>query len=277
MQEIDELLRNMNALDAWLTAEVSRLLSAVDTWLTQLSDSLTGWLDGLPADLTPSGRLKALIGWLAGLGDLGAGGIAGLVDELLSGSVERLTGYFSLLTGVSFVAGNNLSRLDRQLRIQASGLIDATVGLHLREALTKGLTNAVLARADITGLRLIGGEILGRDGVAFRGLSSTLEEVSLVFVRAWTETAASGLKLTHYYYMGTQIGTTRAFCRDRIGRTYPKAEVEKWADLNWAGRMSGTTRETIFWYLGGYRCRHRLLPVTRRVYDFLNEKQKSNG
>ncbi|ARK13058.1 hypothetical protein A6C57_23465 [Fibrella sp. ES10-3-2-2] len=277
MNEVEKLLAEMDELDTWITVTLADLYDRSRKWLDLLGADLLGWLDSLAADITPSGKLRSLMNWLSGLGDFGIEGVTRWLTDTLGAATQKLVKYFSLLIGKPFTAGANLTRLEKQLELQVTGIVGAQIGLHVRESLTTQLGNAVLARLDVTGLRGIGTDILGKDSPAFRQITNTIEETLLVYVRAWTDTAATGLKLTYWYFMGTQIATTRDFCRQRLGRTFPKAEVESWADLTWSGKMVGTTKETIFWYLGGYRCRHRLLPVTKRVYDFLNDKQKSNA
>lgn len=86
------------------------------------------------------------------------------------------------------------------------------------------------------------------------------------FSRTYTNQVAEGLGLEHYFYSGTEIKTTRNFCEDRIGKYYTKVEIESWASKRWDGKKKGTTKDTIFNYLGGYGCRHKLVPVSERMY-----------
>lgn len=72
---------------------------------------------------------------------------------------------------------------------------------------------------------------------------------------------AKDLGLTHYKYIGGVIQTSRDFCIERDGGVYTKDEVEGWADEDWDGKIPGTNEETIFSYVGGYNCRHSLIPI----------------
>lgn len=57
-----------------------------------------------------------------------------------------------------------------------------------------------------------------------------------------------------FMYSGPLDGMTRGFCRKRLGKTFTKAETEKFGEENESG-LDG------FVSPGGYNCRHRLIPV----------------
>lgn len=83
------------------------------------------------------------------------------------------------------------------------------------------------------------------------------------------------LGLEWYLYTGGEIKTTRAFCRERDGGYYHRAELELWGEgektegfatpdknKTWEGRAKGTNKKTIFGYLGGYNCGHTVNPIS---------------
>jgi hypothetical protein len=82
-----------------------------------------------------------------------------------------------------------------------------------------------------------------------------------VYERTATSVAAEAVGAEFFLYQGRPIDTTRPFCRDRSNKYYHKREIAGWADEDWNGKMAGTTSATIFQYLGGYNCRHVLVPV----------------
>lgn len=78
---------------------------------------------------------------------------------------------------------------------------------------------------------------------------------------------AEDLDLEHYFYRGTKIETTRAFCNVRAGKYFTKKEIQEWASLNWDGKKAGTNKDNIFVMRGGWSCRHMFIPVSKAVYD----------
>ncbi|MCV6900959.1 hypothetical protein OE165_28405, partial [Escherichia coli] len=72
------------------------------------------------------------------------------------------------------------------------------------------------------------------------------------FDRTVQNTVAADLGLTFALYSGTEIKTSRIFCKKRKGRIFSKAVIESWNSDLWDGKIIGTdVKET----LGGYGCR----------------------
>lgn len=109
-----------------------------------------------------------------------------------------------------------------------------------------------------------------------RYIKQTTNDAVMTFNREYIQTVSGDLNLKHYRYQGTIIEDSRPFCKARSGKVYTKQQVEKWADLGkWDGRMSGTTKTTIFSYCGGYNCRHTLFPISEKRYKEAKEAEKS--
>ena len=81
-----------------------------------------------------------------------------------------------------------------------------------------------------------------------------------IYNRNYTQIIANDLEVKYFEYFGQTIRDTRDFCKQRVGRTYSKAEIESWANLSWQGKNPNTDKTTIFSYLGGYSCIHSLIP-----------------
>ena len=77
------------------------------------------------------------------------------------------------------------------------------------------------------------------------------------------------LNIEYYYYAGTRMKTSRQFCISRYGKVYTKKEVQNWAELTWQGKVPGTDKSSIFYYRGGYNCRHTLRPISKTLYNKL--------
>lgn len=90
-----------------------------------------------------------------------------------------------------------------------------------------------------------------------------------IYERSATQTIADQVGIEIFMYQGRNIDTTRPFCKERSGHAWHRKEIEKWADLEWAGKVDGTDAQTIFVYLGGWygnraSCRHVLVPIAVR-------------
>lgn len=79
--------------------------------------------------------------------------------------------------------------------------------------------------------------------------------------RAYTNSIAKEIDAEWYRYVGGLLDDSRDFCVHRNNNYYHKKEVEGWADENWQGKSIETDASTIFIWLGGYNCKHSLIPV----------------
>ena len=110
-------------------------------------------------------------------------------------------------------------------------------------------------------------EILSENGKPIKYLTTYTSDALYQFTRAYTNEVTKSLGAQYFYYMGTKIKTTRTFCDVRAGKVYTKKEVQGWASNEWQGKIADTTQESIFVYAGGYNCRHRILPISKEMYD----------
>jgi hypothetical protein len=85
------------------------------------------------------------------------------------------------------------------------------------------------------------------------------------FNRAMQEAVSQNSGLDWYLYSGSNDADSREFCKQRAGKYFHRTEIEKWANMDWAGKRRGTTKSSIYVYLGGYRCRHKLIAVSEAV------------
>ncbi len=107
-----------------------------------------------------------------------------------------------------------------------------------------------------------GGEV---DGALLGNARTAVNDLVSVYERTATAVASDAVGAEFFLYQGRPIDTTRPFCRARAGKYWHKREIESWADEEWSGKINGTTRTTIFSYLGGWQCRHVLVPVRQDV------------
>jgi hypothetical protein len=99
-------------------------------------------------------------------------------------------------------------------------------------------------------------------GIVSHNTNTRFDSVFSAVVRAYANSVYTLLGIKEFKYEGGLIKDSRPFCIERNGNTYNTEQIKSWANLPpWRGRMPGTTEETIFFYLGGYRCRHWLVPI----------------
>jgi hypothetical protein len=142
----------------------------------------------------------------------------------------------------------------------------------IKETLESSLVNNVSFTDTIKNLRYIieGDETV--DGRLISHVKRVAYDSFAVSDRSYTNTIATDLGLEFYRYTGGTIDTTRCFCQERHGKFYHREEIKRWGkglDLGvcksgdlWQGANTNTDEATIFFYAGGYSCKHSLLPVS---------------
>lgn len=103
------------------------------------------------------------------------------------------------------------------------------------------------------------------DGKLLRYSKQITSDALFNYSRAYHLSLSNDLGLTWYCYSGGLTDKSRDFCIEHADHYYPKAEVESWAAQDWNGKRPDTTETTIFIYVGGYFCRHSLIPVGESV------------
>lgn len=106
-----------------------------------------------------------------------------------------------------------------------------------------------------------------------RYIKQTTSDAVYTFSREYNAVISDDLGLNHGFYAGTIISDSRPFCKARAGRYFKKSSVQSWADLgDWNGKKAGTTKVTIFSYLGGWGCLHDYFPVSKAQYEAAKKK-----
>jgi hypothetical protein len=128
------------------------------------------------------------------------------------------------------------------------------------------------------------------DGKILANIKTTATTAQAVADRSYSAAVNEELDIQWYEYLGGEIDTTRPFCRNREDGIYHKKEIEAWgagknsAGLNdikdgtWAGRIDGTDSKSIFTFVGGWNCRHYLVPVpNNKVPDTVKARARAEG
>lgn len=106
-------------------------------------------------------------------------------------------------------------------------------------------------------------------GDNMRRYASQMAHDSLMqFDGQFTKYKADEAGITSFKYTGTNIVTTRPFCRSNLNKVFTEQEaIDLWVSTRWAGK-SGTDP---FINRGGYRCRHSFIPFDQEWEDLLEE------
>jgi hypothetical protein len=177
---------------------------------------------------------------------------------------------------------NNVQR--QLLAISKQNAINAFFGSGLRERVTQPfleqLTANVAARAPLReAVKALQGVIEGTDttdGRLLANVRTTAGTAQAIADRSYAAAVNEELGIEYFQYLGGEIATTRPFCEHREGEIYHRKEIEAWgngensAGINdirngtWDGRIEGTDSRSIFTFVGGWNCRHFLVPVIKQ-------------
>jgi hypothetical protein len=184
------------------------------------------------------------------------------------------------------------------LQISKQNAINAFYGSGLDARFTQPfleqLTANVAARAPLReAVNALEGLVVGteaNDGRILANIKTTATTAQAVADRSYSAAVNEELDIQWYEYLGGEIDTTRPFCRNREDGIYHKKEIEAWGDgknsagINdirdgtWAGRIDGTDSRSIFTFVGGWNCRHYLVPVPdNKVPDTVKARARAEG
>lgn len=200
---------------------------------------------------------------------------AGFVDDQYERAVRDYLRTFDKLTTNTATWANELGRFSPDLLTSLSRQYKTIAAEYLLNAQSFSLTMLNPIAQEVAGYIATGGRyrdlvdsvstiVTGggeADGALLGNARTAVNDLVSVYERTATSVAAEAVGADFFLYQGRPIDTTRPFCRDRANKYYHRREITGWADEDWNGKMAGTTSTTIFQYLGGYNCRHVLVPV----------------
>lgn len=184
------------------------------------------------------------------------------------------------------------------LQISKTNAIDTFIGSGLKNNVTQPfieqLVTNISARAPLSDtIKALEGVIVGTDtteGNLLRHIKTTALTAQAVADRSYSSAINETIGAVYFEYLGGEIPTTRAFCQHREGEVFHKGEIEQWGrginsggindivDGTWAGRIDGTDSKSIFTFVGGWNCRHYLIPVeSDMVDDSIKARVKAEG
>ena len=103
----------------------------------------------------------------------------------------------------------------------------------------------------------------GNGGIIDANVSRIARDSVFQYNRDYLNAISAGIDIEYYLYAGSEIKSSRQFCKDRNDEVWSKEEVISWNKLDWQGKKEGN----IFSNVGGYNCRHRLLPYPAELVE----------
>lgn len=186
------------------------------------------------------------------------------------------TTYFTTISKAFSPDRNFIRDLQRQvIRDVNSMLLNEGVIVNVRQPLNVILNQNINSGGSFAGFtdqvrNFVTGD--GRnEGRLLKYARTYVADTLFAYARTWQEAVTTDLALEFYLYSGGIISAgkgssgTRPFCMERTGKYFHKKEIEGWADLEWKGKNPATTKSSIFTLLGGYNCRHSVIPVSRLI------------
>lgn len=261
-------------LEVWekLLAEwLDKLPSEIAKLNQKLLEKLYAFIDRIDPALSLSENMGVLLQAQnqlpALIQSVGFGGIVLQLADKISDTLTKLEAYFKNVFGEPEKIGQLTDVFRASLARVRSSLLGEGIGQGIVTELTKTLQYHVYSKSNKAVFRQALQKVLGVNGQPVRYLTTYASDTLYQFSRAYADEVTKELDAQYFYYMGTSIKTTRDFCGSRVGKVFTKTQVKDWAKLTWKGKIDGTTGQSIFMYAGGYNCRHRILPISKELYE----------
>lgn len=185
------------------------------------------------------------------------------------------TKYFIAISKVFSPGKNFIKDLQKQvIRDVNSNLLNEGLIVKVKQPLNSILSQNVNSGGNFSGFTdqvrnfIKGGEA---DGRLLNYTKTYVSDTLFAYARTWQQAVTVDLDLEFYLYSGGLTaagrgsGGSRDFCIERTGNYYHQKEIESWAPLDWKGKNPNTTKSSIFTLLGGYNCRHSVIPVSDKM------------
>jgi hypothetical protein len=250
------LARFFKRLKIVATRFVDPVMEILDQLSMKTNDRLSDWSKVTQAGLYLRPQLS-----IAGYD----GAVLEMLDEM-KGVQSGLNDYFK-----PFDRGDELTFFQKAgegslARVQQD-LLGPVAEVAFVAPVAEALQNAVMRGQTVSDLRRSVREIVIESELPASFVQSKSRQELWMWHRNYSSSIGAALDLTHFYYDGVAVKHSREFCLQRKGKAFKKEEIESWADLDWQGKIPGTTKESIFWLCGGYNCIDVLRPITEQLYN----------
>lgn len=148
--------------------------------------------------------------------------------------------------------------------------VDAVLFNPVKQLLTDSVANGVTFSELTNSIKTI---VTGNDEVDGKLTKYAKQIASDTFStseRNYTKALSEYFEVQFYRYQGGEIDSTRCFCDERNGKYFHIEEIKSWGrgenvgdcGYPWAGMYKETNENNIMSWLGGYNCKHSLVPVS---------------
>lgn len=159
------------------------------------------------------------------------------------------------------------------------------------QPITEILSNATVQSVSFQeAVKTLQNNMVGENAKFSKYAKTYVKDAFSIADRQYNDLISRENEIEFYRYDGNKIATTRYFCCVRYGNIYHRKEIESWgnreslwnntadtgkcAKLKGGGRNPDTNKSTIFSYLGGFNCRHVLIPIST---DYVPESVKAEA
>lgn len=149
--------------------------------------------------------------------------------------------------------------------------IENVLSLPVKDILTQSITTGMKFSDMVINIRNFIEGNSEIDGRLVKYAKTYAHDTFAIFDRSFTQAVNKDVDIKYWEYAGNEIKDTREFCHERVGKVFTTDEIRSWASEDWQGKNPNTTEDTIFNYLGGYNCRHTLLPVSEDRFKEIME------
>lgn len=172
------------------------------------------------------------------------------------------------------------------INLLSQDAVTAQIISPIKDSLLSAVTNGGSFNDTMNAIREVATNTETSDGLLTRYVKRVAYDSFAVADRQYTKVISEDLGLEFYKYQGGEVADTRCFCEERHGNWYHKKEIQAWGNgehvgacgKNWQGRNSATNSDTIFSFVGGYNCKHSLVPIiTSRVPQKWIDRAKNLG
>jgi hypothetical protein len=265
IQELEDLITvAIESFEAYLPDVADEMMERLRGFVASLEKNRLGTIKASVENLRAITRFKAK---LAGYMEKGIYGDA--VKEYIQAYKQVATvsnKYFSTIVGGFSPKDLYVEIRNQNITTTVETLLDSGLRANYVQPITNILQQSITGQSSVKDLTKSLTDTLNANGQPTKWVKQQTSDSLYQYSRNYTEAVSNDLGLEHYLYAGTQIDTTRAFCKSKVGKVFTKAEVTAWAVGEWSGKIPGTNASNIQIRLGGYHCLHRLLPITEATY-----------
>ena len=155
---------------------------------------------------------------------------------------------------------NNLIEESQKIAIEALGASNTRA--EIVTPIKQFVNNAINSQQSFASLvSTIESAVLSSDAAMIGNIQTASRDFFSISDAAYTIAVSNDLGIEWYLYTGQTVKDSRAFCLARKGKIFHKSEIQKWALLDWQGKIDNTDASTIFIFRGGFNCLDLFMPV----------------